>query len=62
MTEPLELFKDFSYRPEIYWDDAQYHHKNCYLNGSAQLILVLPQDFEILQDRLGSGLREGDSY
>ena len=24
-------FKDFNYRPEIWWDDAQYHEAVCYL-------------------------------
>ena len=30
-TSPLELFKNFNYRPEIYWADAQYHEADCYL-------------------------------
>ena len=25
VTFLLWLFKDFSYQPEIWWDDAQYH-------------------------------------
>ena len=29
-TLPLYLFKDFSYRPEIWWDDAQYDEADLY--------------------------------
>ena len=31
MTLPLKLFKDFSYQPEMWWGDAQYHEANRYL-------------------------------
>ena len=30
-TLPLELFKDFSYQPEIWWDDEQYHGADRFL-------------------------------
>ena len=31
-------------------------------NSYAQLIFVRPLDFNIFHDRLGSGLKEGNSY
>ena len=33
MTLPLQLFKDFSYQPKIWWDDAQYRGADHYINS-----------------------------
>ena len=52
-TLPLLLFKDFSYQPEIWWDDAQYHEANRFLAMFVQL--RAPRNFEIFHDRLGPG-------
>ena len=46
----LYLFKDFNYRYEIWWKDAQYHE-----HGYAGLFFVRPRNFEIFHDRLGPG-------
>ena len=35
----VKLFKHFSYRPGILWDDAQYYGADRYLNGYAWLFL-----------------------
>ena len=42
----LILFKDFSYRPEIWWEDAQYHEAPRYLNGYARVMFACQPNFE----------------
>ena len=47
VTLPLILFKDFSYWPEIWWEDAQYHEAPRYLNGYARVMFACQPNFEI---------------
>ena len=55
VTAPT-LFKDFSYLPEIWWDDAQYHETDYYLKWPYWPIFV--RSSENFHDWLGHGLRD----
>ena len=54
-TSPPILFKHYSYRPEIWWEDAQYHEAPRYSNGYAQVMFACQPNFEIFHGWLGTG-------
>ena len=60
-TLPLLFFKDSSYQPEIWWDDAQYHETDLLWNSNAHPIFARQKHFEIFHDMLGQVLRYNDS-
>ena len=52
------LFKDFTYRPEIWEDGAQFHEADHYLGWPCSADIWVSHNFQISHERLGSGLRD----
>ena len=44
-TLPYKLFEDFSYRPEIWWDDVQYDEADRYLKWPYSAIFACSTEF-----------------